>query len=380
MGAQAPIAQLQKAPQMPCWNFITRIAFRFCFTYFGLFCLSTQILGGLFPITKDGIPDLDRLWPMRQIVFWTAAHIFHITQPLVYKDSGRGDKTFDRVSSFCMMVVAALAAGIWSVLDRRRGNYVRLYKWFRLFVRFALPSEMILYGMAKVIPLQMPFPSLTRLLEPFGSFSMMGVLWSSIGSSPAYEVFTGCAETMGGLLLIFPRTTILGALVCLADLTQVLMLNMTYNVPVKLFSFHLLLMVMFLLTPEFSRLADFFFWNRPVGHSNEMQLVGTSRANHIALAAQIILGIWLVGTNAYSSWNGWHTYGGGRPKSPLYGIWNVDQLSIDGQFRSPLLTDYDRWRRAIFELPTRMAFQRMDDSYARFGAEINGNARTQQGG
>jgi hypothetical protein len=202
---------------------------------------------------------------------------------------------------------------------------------------------------------------------------MMGVLWSSIGSSPAYEVFTGCAEMLGGLLLIFPRTTMLGALVCLADLTQVLMLNMTYDVPVKLFSFHLLLMAMFLLAPEFSRLADFFLWNRPVGPSNEKQLFGTSRANRIALAVQIILGIWLVGTNAYSSWDGWHTYGGGRPKSPFYGIWNVDQLSIDGQFRSPLLNDYDRWRRAIFDQPNRMAFQRMDDSYARFGAEINGN-------
>ena len=373
MGAQAPIAQLQQTPRMPCWNLITRIAFRFCFTYFGLFCLATQILGGLFPITKDGITDLDTRWPMRQVIFWTAARIFHITQPLVYKDSGSGDKTFDWVSSFFMMVVAALATAIWSVLDRRRGSYVTLYKWFRLFIRFALASEMILYGMDKVIPLQMSFPSLTRLVEPFGSFSMMGVLWSSIGSSPAYEVFTGCAEMLGGLLLIFSRTTMLGALVSLADLTQVVMLNMTYDVPVKLFSFHLLLMAMFLLAPEFSRFADFFFWNRPVGPSHETQLFGTSRANRIALAVQFILGIWLVGINAYSSWDGWHTYGGGRPKSPLYGIWNVDKLSIDGQFRSPLLNDYDRWRRAIFDLPSRMAFQRMDDSYARFGAEIEGN-------
>ena len=65
MGAHSPIAQLQQAPQTACWNLVTRIAFRFCFTYFGLFGLSTQILVGLFPITKDGIPDLDTFWPMR---------------------------------------------------------------------------------------------------------------------------------------------------------------------------------------------------------------------------------------------------------------------------------------------------------------------------
>ena len=75
----------------------------------------------------------------------------------------------------------------------------------------------------------------------------MGVLWSSIGSSPAYESFAGCAELLGGILLIVPRTTTLGALVCLADMTQVFMLNMTYDVPVKLLSFHLILLSLFLL-------------------------------------------------------------------------------------------------------------------------------------
>jgi hypothetical protein len=49
----------------------------------------------------------------------------------------------------------------------------------------------------------------------------------------------------------------------------------------------------------------------------------------------------------------------------------VDQFAIDGQLRSPLLTDGGRWRRAIFEFPTRMAFQRMDDSFARCAASLN---------
>ena len=55
-------------------------------------------------------------------------------------------------------------------------------------------------------------------------------------------------------------------------------------------------------------------------------------------------------------------------------MWN--ELSIDGQIRSPLLIDYGRWRRAIFEFPDRMAFQRMDDSFARYCASINTNDKT----
>jgi uncharacterized membrane protein YphA (DoxX/SURF4 family) len=376
MGAEVPITQFHRETTVPRWSVGRRVAFRFCFVYLGLFCLNEQILGGLFPIPKVDFPDLATLWPMRQIVFLTAAHIFHVTQPLVYKDSGSGDKTFDWILAFCLLVFAIAATCIWSVLDRKRENYDALYKWFRLFIRFALATEMILYGMDKVIPLQMPFPSLTRLLEPFHDFSPMGVLWYSIGASPAYETFAGCAEMLGGILLIFPRTTMIGALVSLADLIQIFMLNMTYDVPVKLFSFHLLLMALFLLAPEFERLADFFLRNRTVGPSTQGELFCTRRANRIALAAQIILGIWVIGNSAYNGWDGWHTYGGGRPKSPLYGIWNVSELSIDGQLRSPLLTDYDRWHRAVFDAPDRVAFQRMDDTFARYGAAINANGKT----
>jgi hypothetical protein len=376
MSAHSPIAELQQEPQIPRWSPGLRIAFRFCFVYFGLFCIYTQIFGGLISIPKMESIDPSSLWPMRQIVFWTAAHIFHAKLPLVYSGSGSGDKTFDWVLAFCLLVFAALATAIWSVLDRRRENYVTLHKWFRVFIRFALASQMVGYGMVKVIPLQMPFPFLTRLVEPFGNFSPMGVLWSSIGAAPAYEMFAGSAEMLGGILLIIPRTTTLGALVCVADMTQVFMLNMMYDTPVKLFSFHLLLMALFLLASELQRLADFFFRNRAVVPSAQPQLFKTRPANRIAFAVQIAFGLWMIGTAAYGGWDDWHQYGGGRPKSALYGIWSVDELWIDGQLRSPLLNDYDRWRRAIFDFPSAMAFQRMDDSFVRYGAAINVNDNT----
>jgi uncharacterized membrane protein YphA (DoxX/SURF4 family) len=376
MSIQAQMQQVRLEREIPTWGLASRIAFRFCFVYFGLFCVTTQIFGGLFPIPKLDIPDPGTLWPIRQLTFWTAAHIFRVAPPLVYTDSGSGDKTFDWVLAFCLLVFAVLATAIWSVLERKRENYVALHKWFRLFVRFALASQMLTYGLSKAVPLQMPSPYLTTLLEPSGNLSPMGVLWFSIGASRAYEIFTGCAEMLGGILLIVPRTTMFGALVCLADTILVFVLNMTYDVPVKLFSFHLILMALFLLAPEFQRLANFFFLSRAAGPSTQPQLFGTGRANRGALAVQIIFGIWLVGMNVHGSWRDWYTYGGARPKSPLYGIWNVEQLSIDGQLRSPLLTDYDRWRRVIFDFPTRITFQRMDDSFAGYGASINVNDKT----
>ncbi len=353
------------------WNLTTRIAFRFCFVYFGLYCLLTQVLGGLIPLPNVDLPDPSTLWPIRQIVFWTAAHVFRVSQPLMYQASGSGDRTYDWVLQFCILVIALLATAIWSLLDRKRENYTTAYKWFRLFIRFSLAGQMLGYGWAKAVPLQMPFPRLNELIEPFGNFSPMGVLWSSIGASPAYEVFAGCAEMLGGILLILPRTTMLGALVCLADMTQVFMLNMTYDVPVKLFSFHLILMSLFLLAPDIKRLLDLFFFNRPVQPSTQFPLFATPRANRRAVAVQILFGVFLMGMNAYGSRTLWYQYGGGSPKSALYGIWNVEELVVDGQPRPPLMTDQERWRRVIFDVPMRAAFQKMDESLARFGAVID---------
>ena len=361
---------LHRKPSAPPWSPATRLAFRFCFIYFGLYSLLTQILTSLIPTSNIEVPDPSTLWPFRQIVTWTAVHLFGLKTELVYF-SGSGDKTFDWVLAFCLLITAVLATGIWSAFDRRRENYVALYKWFRVWIRFCLAGQMFVYGLSKAIPLQMPFPYLTKLLEPYGNFSPMGVLWSSVGASPAYEVFAGCAETLAGILLIFPRTATLGALVCLADIVQVFTLNMTYDVPVKLLSFHLILLSLFLLAPDLTRLANLFFLNRTASPSTQPPLFATARGNRIALVAQVVVGLALFGMNFYVMRAAWYEYGGGQAKSPLYGIWDVNQLAIDGQDRPPLLTDKERWRRVIFEIPILASFQRMDDSFARYGSSVD---------
>jgi len=374
---------IQPQPNIPSWNPALRISFRFWLVYLGLYCLATQIITSLFSVTSATsgatFPDLATLWPLRPVIIWTAAHIFHVNVPLSAYwggNSGSADTMFGWVMTFCVLVIATAATVVWSLLDRSRENYAGLHKWFRLFVRFALAGQMIAYGMVKVIPIMQHYPSLTRLLQPVGTLSPMGVLWTYMGASPAYEIFTGWAELAGGLLLIVPRTATLGALICLADMIQVFMLNISYDVPLKGFTFHLLLLSCFLLAPDVPRLVRFLLLNRATVPSTEAQLFRGVRANRIALAAQLIFGVWLVGVYCHFAWGIWNTRGGGRPLPPLYGIWEVKQMSIDEQPRPPLLTDSTRWRRAIFDYPDRMAFQRIDESFAPYGASVNLPERT----
>ena len=139
---------------------------------------------------------------------------------------------------------------------------------------------------------------------------------------------------------------------------------------------HTMLLACFFLAPDVPRLVRFLLLNRATGPSTQAPLFRGVRANRIALAAQIIFGLWLVGLQCQQSWSYWNIVGGGRPLSALYGIWEVKQMSIDGQPRPPLLTDSTRWRRAIFDYTDRMAFQRIDDSFAPYGASIKLPERT----
>ena len=162
----------------------------------------------------------------------------------------------------------------------------------------------------------------------------------------------------------------------MACMAEIFTLNMTYDVPVKLFSFHLLLMSFFLLAPDTRRLLNVLLLNRPADVSPLPPLGGTTRRIRIGVALQIAFGLLLVAQGVDNSVSAWHTFGGGSPRSPLFGIWNVAQMSIDGVERAPLMTDYDRWRRLTFDVPTRMAFHRMDDTFVPFNSKVDENAKS----
>ena len=89
--------------------------------------------------------------------------------------------------------------------------------------------------------------------------------------------------------------------------------------------------------------------------------------------AQIVFGIYLASMFTRLAVVSWFAPGGGgSPKSALYGIWDVDRLSVDDELRPPILNDYDlRWRRVIFDAPDRLVFQRTDDSFAHYGAVLD---------
>ena len=58
-------------------------------------------------------------------------------------------------------------------------------------------------------------------------------------------------------------------------------------------------------------------------------------------------------------------------RPPLYGVWTIDKMTLDGVERAPLLTDYERWRRLVIQAPGAILFQRMDDTFTSYGATVD---------
>jgi hypothetical protein len=341
------------------WNPLTRIAFRFAFAYFVLYNFPFPL--DLIPFAAPVAEWYDSLW--HTLVTAVAQRFFGIT--ITVFTNGSGDTTYDYVKLLCIVGIAAIATLLWSLLDRRRLAYPRLFAWLRVYVRFSLAAAMVAYGAAKVIQSQFPAPPLDRLMQPFGDASPMGLLWTFMGASAAYNLFTGAGELLGGLLLTTRRTALLGALVSIAVMANIVALNFCYDVPVKLYSTNLLVTGIFIVLPDARRLLDFFVLHAPPPPMRAKWL----RVSGVALRTALV--IVFVGMMLQQARDGRRTWGDLSPRSPLRGIWTVDTVTVDGVERPVTLNDTARWRRVIFDARNVMAFQTMNDARTRYSLVLD---------
>jgi hypothetical protein len=337
------------------WNVVTRVAFRFAFSYLVLYLLPFPLQS--ISAVGDAVSGLYRsMW--QTIVSAVAQRFFGITITVFF--SGSGDKTYDYIRLLIMVVIAAAIALIWSILDRRRLNYTRLHEWLRVYVRFALLVAMVSYGAYKVIPAQFGIaPSLDRLVERIGDASPMGLLWTLMAASVPYQIFSGLGEMIGGLLLATRRTTLLGALITIAVMANVVALNFCYDVPVKLYSAHLLAMAVFLVLPDARRLLQSLIQHQP-----PLTEVRWLRIGGLVLRTVFVLFIVLSMLQESNESRIEEAF-----RHPLRGIWDVDTLAIDG-VEQPM-TGGTRWRHLVFDSPETLYLSTMNDTRERYWAKLD---------
>ncbi|WP_246002734.1 DoxX family protein [Nocardia tenerifensis] len=354
-------------------NTLAQAALRFSVVYCSLYCLLvTTIMFTFLGVVERWIRRRGGPWNLvltDPVTSWVGKTVFGV-DAVLHQDSGVGDQTAIWVLVFCNLVVAVLATAVWTALDRRAAH-PRLLAWFTLFLRACLGGQMLSFGFAKLFPTQMPGPSLAQLLQPYGDFSPASVLWLQVGSSPPYEMALGAVEVAAGLLLFVPRTAVLGAALSAASTAQILLLNMAFDIPEKLLAGHLLLFSLVLLAPYLRRLADLFVRQRACAPLTQPALFADDRKNRAARWIQVALGLWIAFGCGYDRWVVWQQqYGPDRPKSELYGIWDVREFAVGGQPLPPLTTDENRWQRIVFDAPKVATYQRMNGELVPVRAEF----------
>lgn len=350
------------------WNTAQKLAFRFFFVYFLLY---------IFPFPLENLPGSYYLtqfytdaWNV--LVPWVGRTILHLPYEITVFPNGSGDTTFNYVQIFCFVVLAFLALIVWTVLDRKRTNYNTLLYWLVVLLRYYLAFTMFSYGFAKVFKTQFPFPNITRLMQPYGESSPMGLAWTFMGYSTAYNWFTGLGEVLGGALLLFRRTTALGSVILIAVIGNIVAINFCFDVPVKLYSTNLLLMTVFVLAAEGKRLINVLLLNRPAP-ALDVTPFRTTRRWRIG---RLVVKLYLIGTTLFAQISGGlqavKTYGDTAPKPPLYGLYEVESFALNGDTLAPVTTDTTRWRQVAvggYKGYSSLTVRLMNDSLQRFTFE-----------
>ena len=360
------------SPSWPLWQ---RVAFRFIAVALTLLIVPDLIAGS--------VPIVGRA--MNGIVELSNAQLFHV-RPTLIQPNGSGDTSWAWARLWLVLLVAAGAAVVWSIVDARRQAYPVASYWLRTLLRYQLASAALTYGIIKVFTQQMAFPTLSQLSTPLGDLLPMRLSWLFIGYSTPYQMFCGVMEVLAGLLLLPRRTVTVGLVLAAATFTNVLLINLAYDVPVKLYASQLFLSSVVLLAMDAPRLTRGLLLNQPIGRTALYDPPSDSTRGRIirGLLKLVILVVILI-IPLQNSWQRAQSAAKPVRAVPLaVGVYEVQRFVRNHDTIPALSSDSLRWRDVIIDNAmqgsvgsTDTAFwQRYRRGYFRYKADTSAHLLT----
>src|SRR5262245_29030911 len=261
---------------------------------------------------------------------WIAQHLFHITGPMPQGSAGDNGDVSEEYARLLLCVVLGVAGAIvWTIADRRRPSGEWTESALRILLRYSIALGMIGYAVAKLFPQQFPPITASVLERRVGDLTPMSLLWTFMQYSRAYAFFGGLVELIAVVLLCYRPTATLGALVCIAAMTNVALLNYAYGVPVKLYATMIVLSAAVLVLYDSRRLFDVFVRNRAVDASRESTVVQDLVPARLRQAIKVVV----VGSVVLSSVVAMAPTLRPIPASAVEGTWSVTSASPSSTWR-----------------------------------------------
>jgi hypothetical protein len=329
------------------WNFTQKLLFRFFFVYFMISIAPWTWIENLPYVSVVTQPWY---WLQEQLVQFANKNIFKVYKELVPLN-GSGDTSWAWTHLWFFTLFSLLVSLIWTVADKNKSGYPRWNYLLVTIVRYNVAMVAFGYGIIKVFALQMWFPSVSQLATPLGEFLPMRLSWLFIGYSTPYQVFSGVAEVIVGLLLFNRKTATAGALMALAVFGNVMAMNLSYDIPVKLFSTHLVVMSLFLVIQEHQRIAAFFIHNKTAPVSTVYDIMINKKWQRIT--RYVLKGLFVVFIIILPFYNSYERYQDSKTtkdQTPIAsGIYDVADFVLNNDTIPAIIGDSTRWSNLILQ-------------------------------
>jgi hypothetical protein len=278
-------------------------------------------------------------------------------------------------AGFTNWIIAAVLAGIgalaWSFRANDRINYDVLYYWVRVILRYRLAIGIIAYGLIKLFPLQMPYPSLSNLHTNYGDFYAWKIYFHTLGIVQGYEVFLGGVELLAGVLLLFRRTTTFGAGIIIGFTGNVFAANIAYHAGEQMYSAFLLSIALFLFAYDAPRLFRLLVAGK-FTHANKFRPVFAEKRlklTRLFLKSVSALFILVLGAATFANFKSApYKYPSTPGLNRAYGFYNVREFRLNNRNIPYSITDPDRWQNVVFEKWSTLSIKtakpiKIDDSF-----------------
>ena len=335
------------------WTKNQKIAFRIVFIYLAFLCLPlySEFYKYLYnlKLSELNCRDLFIIATYRTIDFVK-----------INSESGRWG-LLSYINLFIPLVIAVAGAALWTVLDKKTTEYNRLYYWIRVVARYRVGIGIVAWGFRKLIPGQMVWPTIGILNTPFGDFQAQKLYWQSVGIVPSYEVFLGIAEFTAGFLLLFRRTTALGAALTAVVLGNIVIANHVYDGSVHVHSFCYTIIALIILWYDLPNIWNLLVREKDTIPKTYYPIISEAWLKYTRIGLKAFVHIVFVALFLMLQIDDYVHAPYRLPDTPgiagTAGIYNISEFKLNNKVipYSPL--DSLRWQDAVFENWSTISFK-----------------------
>jgi hypothetical protein len=267
----------------------------------------------------------------------------------------------------CFILVAGLATIIWTLRDRSLGADTTIYPWVRTVLRYLLAYGALHYAIVTLFRFELPGLRPEALVTRGAELRARELLWVFFGWSWYFTTFLGVIEAAGAILLLRRQTTLIGALVVGGVLSNVVLLNLAFDVPGKLLSPHFALIAALLILPDLERVWDLHVTGDEVPPVDPRPASGAAWIDqpHGALKTTVVIACLMSPLLLIERSRGYLVRPNAKPLAGLYAVRNRNAATSSTTIGA-------RWRWAIIDdNATRLHVQRLDERWVAYPMSLD---------